>query len=47
MPGDMLCSELALSVGNLRDFPPQTGRAEVLRGLYQAVRRQADCDAEA
>lgn len=44
---DMLCPELALSVGNLRDFPPQTGRAEVLRGLYQAVRRQADCDAEA
>ena len=44
---DVLCPELALSVGNLRGFPPQTGRAEVLRGLYQNVRRQADCDAEA
>lgn len=44
---DVLCPELMLSVGSLRDFPPQTGRAGVLRELYQTLRPRADGDAEA
>lgn len=44
--GEVICPELALSVGSLRDFAPETGRAEVLRRLYGAVYRGGDQAAE-
>ncbi|WP_367925913.1 DUF1835 domain-containing protein [uncultured Ruthenibacterium sp.] len=42
---DVVCLELALSVGSLRDCPAQTGRAEVLRRLYGAVYPDFACAA--